>query len=211
MWSSDWYSSDHARLKLNYARYMLCAAFAALVVTGLGFVLSPPYIPAPTTLREEAIPGCLIIEPQYFIKEPPKAITFEEPFCLDWEIDPFATVETTISLMENPFKDIPQRHRVKAVPQYQPIPDEMPVIVFNAPLEYPPFAVEAEAVGEIVIIVLVGVDGRVVSAHIQSSTASDILEAAALEAARKCLFEPARQRNRPVECQVSIPYSFTLD
>lgn len=209
MWSPNWYKSDHEKLKLNHSKYMLLSAFGALVITGLGFVFSPPYIPTPTVFAEPDTIEVVVIDPGIYVPPIPRPIkVYVEPN-LSWIEDPYAPSSATIDPNEGDwiFALPPQR----VAPRHDPIPEVLPQIVHFEPIEYPAFAVEAEADGEIYVIVIVGRDGRVISARIKSSTASDLLEAAALKAAMKCLFEPAKQRGAPVECQVCIPYSFALN
>jgi TonB family protein len=64
-----------------------------------------------------------------------------------------------------------------------------------------------------IVSVLVAIDeqGRVIAARVSASTAPPSLEAAALEAARRCLFQPAKQGAKAVRCQVVIPFTFALD
>ncbi len=209
MWSPNWYKSDHEILKQNYSRYMLISAFGALVITGLGFIYSPPYVPAPTTLPEETINKPFVIHDPFYIPPVPKPITFYVEPSRIWVEDPFALPGATIDPNEGEWIFVSPP--TKTVPRYDPIPDQLPQIVHFEPIEYPALAVDVEADGEVYVIVVVGTDGRVLSARIKSSTASDILEIAALKSALKCLFEPAKQRSQPVECQVCIPYSFALN
>jgi TonB family protein len=58
--------------------------------------------------------------------------------------------------------------------------------------------------------VIIDENGRVVSARVIDSDAIEVLEDAALEAAYKFLFRPARQGDVPVKCRVVIPFSFAL-
>ncbi|MEJ2722119.1 MAG: energy transducer TonB, partial [bacterium] len=87
-------------------------------------------------------------------------------------------------------------------------PPEM--IRFVAP-EYPPLARRAGFEGRVRVVVLVGEDGTVLDARIAGSEVSAAMDRAALDAARRCRFEPARQRTRPVKARVVIPFEFRLN
>ncbi len=66
-----------------------------------------------------------------------------------------------------------------------------------------PGAVFADTV---VLKLTVDVDGRVAEAEIWSSSGDDEIDAAALEAGRKCLFVPGTQDGEPVESYYQIYY-----
>jgi protein TonB len=60
------------------------------------------------------------------------------------------------------------------------------------------------------VIVRVGVDeqGKVIEAVVVKSVPG--LDEAALDAARKYVFSPAMQRDRPVKVRIAIPITFKL-
>jgi len=59
--------------------------------------------------------------------------------------------------------------------------------------------------------VLVGEDGKVIRAEVIDSDVTPAMEKAAVEAARRCRFKPAKQRTVPVKAQVMIPFQFKLN
>lgn len=77
-----------------------------------------------------------------------------------------------------------------------------PVLLAQAELRYPPEA--GAEVGDVVVMVTVGVDGTVLDGAVQSGP--EVFHAAALEAARSLRFTPATRDGRPVE--VRLPASF---
>ncbi|UCG51899.1 MAG: energy transducer TonB, partial [Candidatus Latescibacterota bacterium] len=89
--------------------------------------------------------------------------------------------------------------------------DQMPVLVHFERPGYPKLARQAGFEGRVRVAVLVGEDGKVIQAKIVSSEVSGAMEQAALTAATKCRFEPARQRTTPVKARVVIPFEFRLN
>ena len=62
--------------------------------------------------------------------------------------------------------------------------------------------------GTVVVKVLIGKKGLVEKAEIFKSI--PILDEAALKAAKKCIFKPAKQRDKLVKVWMSIPFKFKL-
>ncbi len=76
--------------------------------------------------------------------------------------------------------------------------------------EYPDMARNAGIEGTVVVEALVDVDGSVADARVLRSSGNQSLDQAAIAAARRATFRPARQRDRAVRVWVSIPYRFSL-
>lgn len=76
---------------------------------------------------------------------------------------------------------------------------------------YPDMARSAGIEGQSVVEALVGTDGSVSDARILKSSGNSSLDAAAVEAAMRSKFTPAKQRDKPVRVWVSIPFRFTLN
>ncbi len=76
--------------------------------------------------------------------------------------------------------------------------------------KYPESARRAGIEGDVIIKVLVDVDGSILDARIFLSSGFEELDNAALEASMKAKFEPATQLGRPVKVWVSIPIKFKL-
>ena len=83
------------------------------------------------------------------------------------------------------------------------------MVVTSVSPAYPPLAVKAGIEGKVWVKVLVGKDGQVQEASVDRSTA-DILNEAALAAARQFLFTPGVMNNGPVCVWVMIPFTFKL-
>lgn len=86
--------------------------------------------------------------------------------------------------------------------------EEPPALISLPAPVYPEMARLAGVEGTVMILVLVGKDGRVHEATIVSSL--PMLDEAALQAARGAVFRPALQQHKPVAVRVQIPMRFSL-
>jgi protein TonB len=75
---------------------------------------------------------------------------------------------------------------------------------------YPAAARARGAHGKVLVSVLVGVDGRVQSAEVQTSSGHADLDAEAVQAVRKWPFAPARRMGTAVPERVLVPITFQL-
>jgi TonB family C-terminal domain len=87
--------------------------------------------------------------------------------------------------------------------------DEPPQPVVQVQPEYPEVARKAGLEGRVIVAAVVDENGNVIQASIHSSTNS-IFNEAALEAAKKMKFKPARQKDIAVKVKVLIPFVFRL-
>ncbi len=88
--------------------------------------------------------------------------------------------------------------------------DEYPVIIRGDIPRYPDLAREAGVEGLVHVLMLVGLDGRVQRAIVAPGGSVPMLDAAALGAARTCVFTPALTNGRPVKVWVGRQYRFKL-
>ncbi len=88
--------------------------------------------------------------------------------------------------------------------------EELPSPVVPVTPIYPDLAREAGVEGKVVVVVLVGKDGRVRDAVLDPAFQVPMLNDAALEAARKWVFRPALVNSQPVMVWTSIPFKFML-
>jgi len=84
-----------------------------------------------------------------------------------------------------------------------------PLLQAQPKADYPEIARRVGLEGTVVVHVLVGIDGRVEAAEVTRGV-HPLLDKAALAAARRCVFEPARQRELKVKAWVAVPYRFRL-
>lgn len=85
---------------------------------------------------------------------------------------------------------------------------EKPVITHKETPVYPDLARKAGIEGTVVVTVTIGKTGKVENATIFKSL--PMLDEAALIAARKCVFKPAKQRDKFVKVKMNIPFKFKL-
>jgi TonB family protein len=89
--------------------------------------------------------------------------------------------------------------------EVKPQPKNIPVPT------YPEMARAAGIEGQAVVEALVDVDGTVADARILKPSGNSSLDQAAVDAAMRATFSPARQRDKAVRVWVSIPFRFTLN
>lgn len=88
--------------------------------------------------------------------------------------------------------------------------DVWPVAVTEVKPEYPQIARDAMVDGQVVVLVLVGRDGRVREAKVDEHHHVLLLDEAALAAARKWVFSPALANGHAVSVWTAIPFDFIL-
>jgi protein TonB len=76
---------------------------------------------------------------------------------------------------------------------------------------YPDMARTAGIEGQAVVEALVDIDGSVADARILKPSGNASLDQAAVDAAMRAKFSPAKQRDKAVRVWVSIPFRFTLE
>ncbi len=91
----------------------------------------------------------------------------------------------------------------------QPADATPPEVLTKVSAEYPESAREAGLEGEVMLIVVVGTDGRVVSAEVELSQ-GQALDEAALAAVRGWRFAPARRGGAPIAARIRVPFTFQL-
>ncbi len=74
--------------------------------------------------------------------------------------------------------------------------------------EYPEMAKKAGIEGVVTAQLLIGTDGKVYDCRVVAGP--EIFYAAVEKAARRCLFSPAKQRDKPVAVWVAVPFRFSL-
>jgi protein TonB len=79
------------------------------------------------------------------------------------------------------------------------------------PPRYPPDALRRGIEGTVMLLVLVGVDGRVEDVKLEKSSGHASLDRAALQVARKWRFNPAMRDGVPFADWALVPVRFSLD
>jgi TonB family protein len=87
---------------------------------------------------------------------------------------------------------------------------QQPVPTVAEKAAYPKEALEAHREGKVMVLATVGVDGAVHAVEIASSSGFEDLDQAALAAALKWRFRPARRGSADIESQVRLPFHFHI-
>lgn len=196
--------------KRNYRKYIRNALLGAVVVHFLVFFLSPPFTFKPYRLEEEQFEVVELPE-DIDIPPPPKEIALPQ-VPVEAASDDEAEEEEEIAptTFEN-IEDMPppppsQSSNTEVFLAF----DEPPSLMHYEVPKYPELAREAGIEGTVAVKVLVDEQGKVIDARVLSSDVTPAMEMAALQAARKCRFKPAKQRTIPVKAYVMIPFVFQL-
>ncbi len=198
---------DH---KLTYGIYLRVGMFSSLITVIMMFSFIPYAEPQPYELKRDIITMIENID-QVIEKydEPPPVdrpkVAIEAPS--DITENAVETIAATDLIEDiiciNPKQpDIEIVHYYKVEVKPQPINIPKPV--------YPAIAIKAGIEGQTVIKALVDIDGSIMEAQILKSSGNQMLDQAALDAAMKAKFTPARQRDKAVRVWVSIPIKFVL-
>jgi protein TonB len=201
--------SANEYFKRNYKKYIRNAIFGAVLVHLLIFVLSPPFTFKPYRLKEEKF-EVVEIPDNIEIPPPPKEIAMPQ-VPVEAQSDEEAETEDLPETTFDSFEDMPPPPPSGGDAQAFFAFDEPPVLRHFEVPRYPDLAREAGIEGTVRVKVLVGADGKVISASIISSDVVPAMEKAALDAAKRCLFKPAKQRTMPVKAYVMVPFQFRLN
>ena len=85
-----------------------------------------------------------------------------------------------------------------------------PLYRLNPPPKYPRIARRRGYQGQVILEVLVDLEGKVVDLKIHQSSGYSILDKAALKSVRNWRFEPARRGRKPIEMWVRVPLRFQI-
>lgn len=89
-------------------------------------------------------------------------------------------------------------------------PDADAKVIESAPPRYPPEAARAGVEGTTVLVLTIGETGKVEDVLVEVTSKSQLLDTAAVEAARQWKFSPAREKGRPVPGRVRMPVDFSM-
>lgn len=192
-----------------YAVALRIGAVAALVVCLGAFLFLPrEFVVKPYQLRRsiemvmEALPPQLEKMAEEPKVERPQSVPVAAESDAEVEAQTIETTTFTEVIKRTTDTDIPivpfWKVEVKPKPVNIPVPN------------YPEMARTAGIEGQAVVEALVDVDGKVADARILKSAGNTALDQAAVEAAMRSTFTPAKQRDQAVRVWVSIPFRFTL-
>ncbi len=204
---------------------LLVATLGAMVTRG--FTQLPVISGEPDVLTWEPPPSVAFPEPLVH-SEPevkpapptldPHAFMVPVPDLIAPEFEDHAPVLPNGPVGAGPANDPPSRTKegglapptADPLPSDLPIVDEYPALIRSVEAHYPDLAREAGVEGLVRVLMLVGPDGRVQRAIVAPAGSVPMLDAAALEAARLCVFTPAITNGHPVKVWVSRHYRFRL-
>lgn len=202
-------NSANDRFKANYNRTMRWALLAAIVITLLFFLFSPQIEITPYKLRNKEIEVTDIqeaVEVPPPPQEVPKQVKQVEAVPDD---EAFEEEEIADTLMD--FEETMDFGNEFGSGEYGgfEVSQEKPKLIKFVPPDYPEMARASQLEGTVVVKVQVGPDGNVIQAQVLQSV-HPMLDAAAVDAARRCKFIPGKQRDIPVKAWMAIPYVFAL-
>jgi len=197
------------RFKAKYNMYMRRAAVAAVVLTILFFLFSPKYKPNPYKLYEKPMEVVTIDEavdippPPQDIPKPPVNIEAALDDDVDEDVEVADTLLDSEDVMADMFGDYEDGGTEFEVSQEKPV-----LTQFVSP-DYPEMARASQLEGTVVVKVQVGPDGSVLQAVVLTPV-HPLLDKEAVKAAKRCKFQPGRQRGVAVKAWMAIPFAFRL-
>ncbi len=208
------FAKANVEFKAKYGKYLRFSLGAAVVIHLVIFALTPPITFEPYHLEEQKF-EVVELPPEIELPPPPEDVRMPQV-----NVEPAADDEESVQELavppETTFDDFSQ------MPPPLPPPDdgadsevflafdEPPVLIEFVTPEYPELAREAGFEGAVRVRVLVDEEGKVIDADLLFSDVYPEMEEAAIEAAMKCRFKPAKQRTTPVKAHVMIPFVFHL-
>lgn len=136
--------------------------------------------------------------------ERPKVAVEAESEVAEEAVETIAATE----FQEDLIRTVPTGPEIEIVPYYKVEVKPQPV---NIPKpQYPDLARRAGIEGTTVVKALVDIDGSIIEVKVLKSSGNQMLDQAALAAARRAKFTPAKQRDKYVRVYVSIPMRFQL-
>jgi len=195
------------QLKNSYPRLFRYAFLGAIVLHGLMFLLIPEIKVQPYQLREQRQIEAIEIPDQIKVPPPPKEQA-KPQVPVDIAPSEEASVEETIESTVFDVDAPPELPPAPARPDFFTAFDEAPRVIQQVLPEYPEMARQSETEGVVMVQVRINEFGDVVGATVVQGV--PMLNQAAIDAALKWKFTPAKQRDVPVKAQIVIPIRFTL-
>jgi protein TonB len=203
--------SAHVAFKRKYSKYVRNAFFLAVAIHFVIIYFSPPFTIKPYRLREQKAVEVVELPENIEIPPPPKEVALPQ-VPVQAASDEEATDEEEIAptTFDN-LDELPPPPPPKTGDQSVFLAfDEPPMMIHYEVPTYPDLAREAGIEGTVMVKVLVDEEGKVISAEVLSSDVTPAMNMAALSAAKRCRFKPAKQRTIPVKAYVVIPFQFQL-
>jgi len=199
---------DHKRM---YGVYLRVGIFSSIVLFIVLFSFVPYAEPKPYELKKEIVTMVEEISAQMekFEEPPPTerpkvAVEAETDIAEEEAVETIAATE----FQEDLIRTIPTGPEIEIVPYYKVEVKPQPISIPTP--QYPELARKAGIEGNTVVKALVDIDGSIADVKVLKSSGNQMLDQAALVAARNAKFTPAKQRDKYVRVWVSIPIRFKL-
>lgn len=195
-------------LKESHAIYLRMALLVSIMLHGV-VLFAVPYFEPNVQPRsyEDVIIEDMEAPPE--VEEPPPEQRPALPVEAESEEEEEQAVETITETDFDPYERIDRPIAPEPeTPEFVAY-DTPPMLVRYVKPEYPDIARKAGIEGTVFVRVLVDVDGTVLDARIEKGI-NEALDRAAVDAAMKSKFTPAKQRDKPVRVWVTYPVRFTL-
>jgi len=198
---------DH---KIMYGVYLRAGLLSSLILFILAFLFVPYAEPEAYKLKREIVTMVEEISAQMDkYEEPPplerpKVAVEAESEVAEEAVETIADTE----FEEDLIRTMQTGPDIEIVPYYKV--EVKPKPLFQQKPRYPDLARRAGIEGQAVVKALVDIDGSVMDVQILKSSGNQMLDEAALVAARRWKFSPAKQRDKYVRVYVSIPINFRL-
>jgi len=199
-------------MERDLKRYAPILLKVGVVIALIGFIVAAIYSPppkkreirikAPEVVRTEMLPPQL---QQLAAPPPPPKPKIPVAAETEEEVEQETIEETEFTGYEK----APPEVTVEEVPQFVPY-DEPPELLYLPEPEYPELARKAQIEGDVKLLLKIDEKGNVIGVRVEKSV-HPLLDQAAIKAAWKAKFKPAKQRDKPVPVMISITIQFRLE
>jgi TonB family protein len=202
--------SNNVKFRKEYVKHVRNSFFVALAAHFLLFYFSPSFEFEPYVMSGG--PSIEIVFPvEIEVPQPPKEVVAPqvrlEP-AGEGEIGQDEVIPPNVIYGPDNIIE-PLQVQDEGVKEFYAFDEPPALIKFVNPI-YPDLSRQAGIEGTVLLCVLVGEDGKVLSVSILRSDVTKAMEEAAIAAAQKFQFRPAKQRTVPVKARMAIPIVFKL-
>lgn len=198
------------RINRKYSKHLLNSFLATLMIHFLIFYFFPPFEFRPYVLSEmESFE--LVMPDAMEIPPPPEEVVQPRPMIIaSGEGKDVSEIDVPPNIFNN-LNEVPLLQDSKGIwDQGFYAFDEIPFLKKYVNPIYPELARQAGIEGTVLILVLIGEDGKVLSVSVIRSDVTPAMERAAVSAAKQFEFEPAKQGTISVRAKMTIPITFKL-
>ena len=193
--------------------YLKVGFFISLAVFIIACLVVPQTNPRPYVKKSEFVVQTIELPPQLkqLENELPPPPKLEMPVAAESEDEiERSTIDPTVGVS---FNKAPPTPEAPEIPVFDiSIVDEKPELLqkYFIPPEYPEVVRKAGITGQVVLELVIDTTGIVIETKIVKSL-HEMLDEAAVKAARKWRFKPGKQRGNPVRVRVVQPLNFRIE